>query len=44
MDMEGKWKDAKSVYEFDYVDIDGNPQSMRKFEGHPLIVVNVASK
>jgi len=42
--MGGAWKDAKSVYDFDYIDIDGNPQSMQKFVGHPLIVVNVASK
>ncbi|CAL8137135.1 unnamed protein product [Orchesella dallaii] len=43
-EMDGNWKQAKSVYDFDYVDIDGSPQSMRKFEGHTLIVVNVASK
>lgn len=28
----GNWKDAKSVYDFDYIDIDGNPQSMKRFE------------
>jgi phospholipid-hydroperoxide glutathione peroxidase len=42
--MGDDWKSAKSAYDFNYIDIDGNPQSMRNFEGHPLIVVNVASK
>jgi len=42
--MNKDWKNAKSVYDFDFVDIDGNPQSMDMFKGHPLIVVNVASK
>jgi hypothetical protein len=43
-DMNSNWKQAKSVYDFDFVDIDGNQQSMEMFKGHPLIVVNVASK
>jgi len=43
-DMGENWKDAKSVYDFDYVDINGVHQSMKNFQGHPLIVVNVASK
>jgi len=44
MAMGDNWKSASTVYDFGYVDIDGNPESMRKFEGHPLIIVNVASK
>jgi len=44
MAMGDNWKAASTVYDFGYVDIDGNPESMRKFEGHPLIIVNVASK
>jgi len=38
------WKDAKSVYEFSYTDIDGVEQSMEKFKGHVLIIANVATK
>jgi hypothetical protein len=30
--MGDNWKNAASVYDFDYVDIDGNPESMKKFE------------
>jgi glutathione peroxidase-family protein len=37
-------KTAKSAYEFDYIDIDGKEQSMGRYSGHVLIVVNVASK
>jgi len=44
MDMGENWKEAVSVYDFSYVDINGNPESMKKFEDHPLIIVNVASK
>jgi len=33
-----------SIYDFKYVDIDGKEQSMEKYRGHVLIVVNVASK
>jgi len=33
-----------SIYDFKYVDIDGQEQSMEKYRGHVLIVVNVASK
>jgi len=36
--------DAKSVYDFEYVDIDGEKQSMSRYKDHVLIVVNVASK
>jgi len=42
--MDSNWKSAKSVYDFKYIDIDGEEQSMEIFKGHPLIVVNVASK
>jgi len=42
--MGDNWKAASSVYDFDYIDIDGIPQSMKKFQDHTLIVVNVASK
>jgi len=35
---------AESLYDFKYVDIDGHEQSMEKYRGHVLIVVNVASK
>jgi len=40
----GDPKTAKSVYEFNYVDIDGQNQSMERYKDHVLIVVNVASK
>jgi len=43
-EMGDGWKNAKSVYDFNYKDIDGVEQSMDIFKGHPLIVVNVASK
>ncbi|CAG7820392.1 unnamed protein product [Allacma fusca] len=35
---------AASVYDFSYVDIDGKEQSMGRYKGRVLIVVNVASK
>jgi len=35
---------SKSIYDYTYVDIDGQEQSMAKYRGHVLIVVNVASK
>jgi len=37
-------KSASSAYDFDYVDIDGKEQSLSRYKGHVLIVVNVASK
>jgi len=40
----GDWNTASSVYDFDYIDIDGVTQSMSRYKGHVLIVVNVASK
>jgi len=35
---------SQSIYDFKYMDIDGVEQSMEKYKGHVLIVVNVASK
>jgi len=35
---------ANSIYDFKYIDIDGQEQSMEKYRGHVLIIVNVASK
>jgi len=40
----GDVKSASSAYDFDFIDIDGEKQSMDKYKGHVLIVVNVASK
>jgi len=39
---EPDYKAAKSVYEFNVTDIDGNEVSMEKYRGHVLIIVNVA--
>jgi len=38
------WKNAKSIYEFDVKDIDGNDVSLDKYKGKVCLVVNVASK
>jgi len=38
------WKSAKSIYEFNATDIDGNEVSLEKYRGHVAIIVNVASK
>ena len=35
---------SKSIYDFEVRDIDGNTQSLKKFEGKTLLIVNVASK
>lgn len=35
---------SKSIYDFEVRDIDGNPLSLKKFEGKTLLIVNVASK
>jgi len=35
---------VSSVYDFEYKDINGEMQSMSRYKGHVLIVVNVASK
>lgn len=37
-------KDASSVYDFTVNDIKGAEVSLSKYRGHPLIIVNVASK
>jgi len=36
--------EASSLYELNYTSIDGTEESMEKYRGHVLIVVNVASK
>ncbi|XP_044737867.1 probable phospholipid hydroperoxide glutathione peroxidase isoform X1 [Chrysoperla carnea] len=38
------WKSAKSVYDFTVKDISGNDVPMSKYEGHVLLIVNVASQ
>jgi len=38
------WKEEKSVYDFSYTDIDGVEQSMARYKGHVLVVVNLATK
>ncbi len=35
---------AKSIYDFEVLDIDGNKVSLSKFKGNVLLIVNVASK
>lgn len=35
---------ANSIYDFSMKDIDGKPQSLKKYKGKVLLVVNVASK
>lgn len=35
---------AKSIYDFEVLDIDGNKVSISKFKGNVLLIVNVASK
>jgi len=37
------WKNAKTLYEFKVKDIDGNEVDLKKYEGKPTLVVNVAS-
>ncbi|KAL6104399.1 gpx4 [Pungitius sinensis] len=38
------WQSAKSIYEFNATDIDGNAVSLEKYRGNVCIIVNVASK
>jgi len=38
------YKDAKSIYEFNAKDINGENVSLEKYKGHPTIIVNVASQ
>lgn len=39
-----EWKTAKSIYEFNALDIDGNNVSLSKYRGKVCLIVNVASK
>ncbi|XP_059618970.1 uncharacterized protein LOC132263297 isoform X3 [Phlebotomus argentipes] len=41
---QGDPKTATSVYDFTANDIKGQPVSLDKYRGHPLVIVNVASK
>uniref|UniRef100_A0A0B7AXW9 Glutathione peroxidase n=1 Tax=Arion vulgaris TaxID=1028688 RepID=A0A0B7AXW9_9EUPU len=41
---DNKGKDAKSIYEFSALDIDGNNVSLEKYRGKICIIVNVACK
>lgn len=38
------WKSAKSIYEFEALDIDGNNVSLEKYRDHVCLIVNVATK
>jgi len=38
------WKNAKKLGDFTVKDIDGKDVSLSSYEGHPTLVVNVASK
>lgn len=35
---------SKSIYDFNVIDINGQTQSLKKYEGKTLLIVNVASK
>jgi glutathione peroxidase len=37
-------KNASSIYDFEVLDINGQSQSLKKYEGKALLIVNVASK
>lgn len=39
-----EWEKAKSVYDFTVKDMDGQDVPLSQFKGHPLIIINVASK
>ncbi|CAG5114607.1 unnamed protein product [Candidula unifasciata] len=41
---DNKWKEAKTIYEFNALDIDGNDVSLEKYRGKVCIIVNVACK
>jgi glutathione peroxidase len=43
-DLQPGGADPKSIYEFTLPDIDGKPTALKKYKGHVLLVVNVASK
>jgi glutathione peroxidase len=36
--------DEKSIYDFDFVDIDGNSVELSLFHGKPILIVNTASR
>uniref|UniRef100_A0A4D5S6G2 Glutathione peroxidase n=1 Tax=Ixodes scapularis TaxID=6945 RepID=A0A4D5S6G2_IXOSC len=38
------WKNAKSIYEFRALDIDGNKVDFNKYRDHVTLIVNVTSK
>ena len=33
-----------SAYDFSFRDLDGQPQALARYQGHPLLLVNVASR
>ena len=35
---------SKTIYDYDVIDINGDKQSLKKYEGKTLLIVNVASK
>ena len=37
-------KETNSIYDFNFVDIDGNLVNLNKFKGKPILLVNTASK
>ncbi|BFZ16490.1 hypothetical protein BsWGS_19529 [Bradybaena similaris] len=39
-----KWKEAKTIYEFNALDIDGNDVCLEKYRGKVCVIVNVACK
>lgn len=43
-DQDKDWSTATSIYQFQANDLQGNLVSLEKYKGHPLIVVNAASK
>ncbi|XP_043286711.1 phospholipid hydroperoxide glutathione peroxidase-like [Venturia canescens] len=43
-DQEVDWKIATSIYQFHATDIHGNDVHFSKYEGHVVVVVNVASE
>ncbi|XP_067137112.1 phospholipid hydroperoxide glutathione peroxidase GPX4-like [Centruroides vittatus] len=43
MAAEDDWKNAKSIYEFSAVDINGNEVLLEKYRGRVVLVVNSAS-
>jgi len=37
-------EDKKSIYDFDFIDIDGNLVELSSFSGKPILIVNTASR